>query len=201
VKRGPDELATSRLRLRRPRPDDAEAIFRRYAGDARVCRYLSWPRHTSVADTRAFLEFSRIEWDRSPAGPYLIEGREDGGLLGSTGLAFETPRRAATGYVLAADAWGRGFAGEALGAMVDLAAELGVRRLYALCHTEHGASRRVLEKAGFEREGVLHRHSEFPNLAPGEPLDVLCYARVLAPGPGGAAVQGTSAQGTGESPS
>ena len=43
------------------------------------------------------------EWQRWPAGPYLIENRESGRLLGGTGLAFETSFRAATGYVLARD--------------------------------------------------------------------------------------------------
>jgi RimJ/RimL family protein N-acetyltransferase len=176
--RAPSELETERLRLRRPRLADAEEIFRRYANDPEVCRYLSWPRHRDVEETRAFLRFSDDCWERSPAGPYLIASREDGCLLGSTGLAFETPQRAATGYVLAADAWGRGLATEALGAMVELARGLGVDRLYALCHTGHAASWRVLEKCGFLREGVLRRHSEFPNLSPGRPLDVLCYARV-----------------------
>lgn len=59
------------------------------------------------------------------AGPYMIEARDTGMLLGSTGLLFETPSRAATGYVLAADAWGQGFATEALGAMLEVAREVG----------------------------------------------------------------------------
>jgi RimJ/RimL family protein N-acetyltransferase len=63
--------------------------------------------------------------------------------------------------------------------MVAVAGEVGVRRLYALCHPEHPASRRVLEKCGFALESVLRRHSEFPNLRPGEPADTLCYARIL----------------------
>jgi len=37
----------------------------------------------------------------------------------------------------------------------------------------------VLEKCGFDREGVLRAYSEFPNLAPGEPGDARCYALVL----------------------
>jgi len=180
VGRAPTELRTARLRLWRPGPGDARETFERYAGDPAVCRYLSWPRHLSLEDTRTFLGFSDACWERWPAGPYLIATLDDGRLIGSTGLAFETPRRASTGYVLAADAWGRGFAGEALAAMVGLARELGVKRLYALCHTEHRASWRVLEKGGFLREGVLRQHSVFPNLAPGEPLDVLCYARAPA---------------------
>jgi RimJ/RimL family protein N-acetyltransferase len=34
-------------------------------------------------------------------------------------------------------------------------------------------------KCGFACEGTLRRYAEFPNLSPGEPLDVLCYSIVL----------------------
>ncbi len=176
---GPERIETARLVLRKPRARDAHAMFTRYASDPEVTRFLSWARHRSVEDTRAFLEFSDAEWRRWPAGPYLIESRAGGQLLGSTGLAFETPFRAATGYVLARDAWGAGYATEALGGMVDLARGLGLRRLYALCHPDHAASWRVLEKCGFLREGVLRRYAEFPNLRPGEPEDCLCYGQVF----------------------
>ena len=177
--RGPERIETGRLILRRPRSADAEAVFERYSADPEVTRFLGWPRHRSLDETRAFLEFSDAEWQRWPMGPYLIESRADGRLLGGTGLAFETPFRAATGYVLAKDAWGAGYATEALGRMVALAGEFGLRRLYALCHPDHRASWRVLEKCGFAREAVLRCHSEFPNLQPGAPADVLCYARVF----------------------
>jgi RimJ/RimL family protein N-acetyltransferase len=177
--RAPERLETERLVLRRPRPLDAEAIFTRYASDPAVTRYVGFPRHRSVEDTRAFLELSEAMWGQWPAGPYLIEDRGRGELLGSTGLAFETPQRAATGYVLARDAWGRGFATEALGAIVGLAGAIGVRRLYALCHPGHRASAHVLEKGGFLFEATLFRYTVFPNLEAEDPGDVLCYARVF----------------------
>ena len=44
---------------------------------------------------------------------------------------------------------------------------------------EATASARVLEKCDFAREGVLRGYAEFPNLAPVEPQDVLCYAILL----------------------
>ena len=172
-------IETDRLLLRRPAAADAPAIFERYASDPDVTRYLGWPRHRSVDDTRAFLAFSDAEWDRWPAGPYLILDRGTSRLLGGTGLAFETADRAMTGYVLAKDVWGRGYATEALGAMVDLARGLGVTRLYALCHTAHRPSWHVLEKCGFVRDGVLRRAHEFPNLPPGDLQDVFRYERVL----------------------
>lgn len=174
--KAPDTIQTPRLVLRRPRPEDAEAIFARYASDPEVTRYVGWPVHASVEDTRQFLAFAAAEWEHWPAGPYLVHARAGGTLLGGTGLAFETTQRAMTGYVLARDAWGRGYATEALQAMTDLAPSCGVRRLYAICHTEHAASSRVLEKGGFTREGVLRRHSIFPNLSADDPADVFCYA-------------------------
>jgi RimJ/RimL family protein N-acetyltransferase len=177
--RQPERVETERLVLRRPRPDDAEAIFTRYASDPEVTRYLSFPRHASLENTRAFLALSDADWSRWPAGPYLIERRDRSELIGSTGLSFETGQRAATGYLLAREAWGRGYATEALRVIVDVARSAGVLRLHALCHCDHAPSVRVLEKAGFECEGTLRRYVVFPNLSPDEPLDVLCYARVL----------------------
>jgi RimJ/RimL family protein N-acetyltransferase len=154
-------------------------VFSRYASDSDVTRYLAWPVHVSLEQTRAFLAFSDQEWSKWPVGPYLAFSRDDGRLVGGTGLAFETPDRAATGYVLAKDAWGRGFATEALGAMVEIARASGVSRLYALCHVDHRPSAHVLEKCGFTSEGTLRQYAEFPNLSPGKPADVLCYARAL----------------------
>jgi [ribosomal protein S5]-alanine N-acetyltransferase len=179
VSRAPERIETERLVLRRPVAADAEPIFRRYASVAEVTRYLSFPRHVSIDQTRAFLAFSDAEWQLWPAGPYLVESREDGTLLGGTGLAFENPQRATTGYVLARDAWGHGYATEALRAVVGTAGSLGVRRLQALCHPDHRPSWRVLEKCGFTREGTLLLYAELPNLSPGEPVDLLSYARIF----------------------
>lgn len=173
--KAPQQLETARLLLRRPRLQDADAIFARYAADAEVTRYLAWPRHESIDLTRAFLEFSDVQWRRGPAGPYLIEGRDDGVVLGSTGLEFEDPEIVTTGYVLARDAWGKGYATEALGAVVDVARDLGVASVYALCHVDHQPSWRVLEKGGFTREALLRGHVEFPNLPPGKRADVYRY--------------------------
>jgi len=175
----PDLIQTPRLELRRPLASDAGAIFSRYSSDPDVTHLVGWPMHRSVDEARGFIAYSDGQWAQWPAGPYLIVSRADGALVGSTGLGFETPYRAQTGYVLAKDAWGRGLATEALGAMVGVARRAGVRRLYALCHHSHRASARVLEKCDFAREGVLRGYAEFPNLAPVEPQDVLCYAILL----------------------
>jgi ribosomal-protein-alanine N-acetyltransferase len=176
--RAPERVQTERLLLRRPAAADARAIFA-YAADADVTRYVGFPRHRTLDDTLGFLRYSDAQWQEWPAGPYVIESRGSGAIVGGTGLVFETAWRAGTGYVLATHAWGAGFATEALGAMVDVARDCGVCRLYAVCHHAHRASARVLEKGGFALEGVLRRYAEFPNLPSSGPCDVLCYSRIL----------------------
>jgi RimJ/RimL family protein N-acetyltransferase len=173
--KAPVRIETARLTLRRPEMGDAPLMFVRYAGDPEVTRFLGWPRHRTVQDTEAFVRFSAEEWRRWPAGPYLIMRRGDDQLLGSTGLGFLTASEAVTGYVLAKDAWGRVYATEALAGMIEAARLTSLIRLLALCHPEHGPSRRVLEKSGFVRDEPPTRRAEFPNLAPGVQQDALCY--------------------------
>jgi ribosomal-protein-alanine N-acetyltransferase len=175
------EIVTARLILSEPRIDDARDVFERYASNPEVTRFLAWPRHESMAATEAFLAFSASEWQRWPAGPYLIRSRTDRELLGGTGLGFESPTAAVTGYVLAKDAWGQGYATEALAAMIEVARQVGVTHLSALCHPEHRASQRVLEKCGFVRDPDWSQPTEFPNLAPGVAQPVLRYELHLAP--------------------
>jgi len=175
-----EAIETERLSLRRPKKSDAQEVFHRYASDREVTRYLSWPTHRSVTDTLAFLAMSDEEWRRWPAGPYLVQTRDNGAngkLLGSTGLFYKTPTRAVTGYVFAKDAWGQGYATEALEAMVDVALQTGVERLEAICHAEHTPSAHVLEKCGFTREEVRREHFVFPNLRPQQKSDVFSYVR------------------------
>jgi RimJ/RimL family protein N-acetyltransferase len=159
-----EQLETPRLRLRRPIPLDAQAIFSRYASDAEVTKYLAWPRHQSIEDTKTFLHHADAEWSQWQIGAFLIEDRESGVILGSTGVHPLTTKVAMVGYVLARDAWGRGVATEALASIISLAQLRGFQRLSASCHVDHVASARVLQKSGFLELAGQHKPLTFPNL-------------------------------------
>jgi RimJ/RimL family protein N-acetyltransferase len=63
------------------------------------------------------------------------------------------------GYVLASDAWGRGYATEATRALLDFGFQgLALHRIWATCDVENRASARVLEKIGMEQEGHLRQN-------------------------------------------
>lgn len=166
---------SERFEYRTPAAADAERIFECYAADPAVCQYVGWPRHNTVDDTKTFLDLAASEWENWPAGPFLILDRTNHELVGSTGLAFASATEASTGYVVAPPFWGQGIASEALRTMLELSGTLGVERLSAVCHPDHRASRRVLEKAAF----VLDAHRPdtlFPNLSGGVTVPAVSYS-------------------------
>ena len=175
LKAAPEVIETARLLLRRPSADDAGPVFERYASAEDVTRYLAWPRHQSISDTEAFIDFSNIEWRLQGCGPYLVLARDSGVLLGATGLS-SAGSEAETGYVFARDAWGCGYATESLQAMVELGRSIRLHALHAQCHPDHSASIHVLEKCGFRLEHRSPAAHVFPNLGPSK-QDVLSYIR------------------------
>ena len=79
------------------------------------------------------------------------------------------------GYWLGEEFWGRGICTAAVQAMTGYAfGELDLLRLYALPFTTNAASIRVLEKAGYEREGLLRQSA----IKDGAVKDQVLYARL-----------------------
>ena len=173
----PFKLETDRLLLRHPLEGDAASIFERYAQDAEVTRFLIWKPHHTVAETQEFIERCQRVWSDGTGFPWVIVRKSDHLLLGMIELRPES-HKAEFGYVLARDAWGNGYMTEAIKTVVGWAlAQPQIWRVWAYCHVQNGASARVLEKAGLEREGILKRWSIHPSFG-AEPQDCYCYAIV-----------------------
>ncbi len=101
-------------------------------------------------------------------------------LIGSIGLKLgeDVYRHAAeVGYWLGEPFWSRGIATRAVRALSDWAfADFGLLRLHAYVFGDNTASMRVLEKAGFEREGVQRRAV----VKSGRVLDQILYGRLAS---------------------
>ena len=91
--------------------------------------------------------------------PYVIEDSDAGKILGGANLRLFDPMRDTVelGYWLFVDARGRGVATRAVHALVAHAHANGVVRVEAHVRLGNTASERVLERAGFQREGVKRR--------------------------------------------
>jgi ribosomal-protein-alanine N-acetyltransferase len=101
--------------------------------------------------------------------------RGDGFLLGGIGLELgggETQHRAELGYWISKDYRGRGVMTAAVNAVTRYGfRDLGLRRIQATAFTTNTESHRVLEKAGFTREGLLASYY----IKAGKLIDVYMY--------------------------
>ncbi len=172
--RDPPVLETARLRMRRLRMKDDRDLHA-WTSDPEVARFVLWEAHRSLADTRAYLRYIKSLYRRGLPGSWGIELKETGRVIGTIGIMAWSPdnRSIEIGYSLGRPWWGRGFAAEALGSLMDLMfREGGINRIEAQCDVRNPASARVMEKCGMRREGIL-RERVFNK---GEAVDVLLYA-------------------------
>jgi RimJ/RimL family protein N-acetyltransferase len=97
--------------------------------------------------------------ERGVLFPYVIEDTSDGSIAGGLTLRHFDPMRGVieVGYWLFPEARGRGLATRATRAMAREAFASGISRIEANVRIGNDASERVLERAGFTREGVKRR--------------------------------------------
>jgi RimJ/RimL family protein N-acetyltransferase len=170
-------LTGSRVTLRAPRPEDADAIFERIASDPEVTRYLGWITHPDVAETRRVItELFNVE---SNDKSLLIELRDGGGPIGLCGWRRPQSFSVELGYCLGRRWWGQRFMSEVLPLLLDeMQRDPAVFRVYAYCHVDNTRSARLLERGGLTPEGRLARFGMFPNLS-SEPQDCLLFGKAV----------------------
>ena len=150
-------LQTARLVLRMPVPADADAVFAMRA-DPVVQRYGSHPPWTDRQTAVDWIARNAKWMEDGESAQFMIERREDGVVVGSCTLFhLDLPcRRAEVGYALALPEWGKGYANEAVGAMLDWGFDhLDLNRVEADIDPRNVPSARALERLGFTHEGHL----------------------------------------------
>jgi ribosomal-protein-alanine N-acetyltransferase len=173
----PEQFETERLSLRKPRMDDAPAIFASYAQDPEVTRYMTWRPHKNVEETYRILELMLKFWDEENSYSYVISLKHSDSVIGMISM-HPDGFKVGLGYVLARPHWGKGNMPEAARVITNwLLGQPDIYRVFAVCDVENLASARVMEKAGMIREGILHRNSIHPNVSD-EPRDSYIYAIV-----------------------
>ncbi len=158
----PASLETERLLLRRVRYEDAEEIFYAYASKPEATRFVSWPMHRSVDDTRRFVRSAVDRWECGMEYTYAIR-LKNRMLIGSIGILFQE-EGIQIGYVISPVRWGKGYATEACRRIVAVLRPFaGIYRVGSFVDAENIASIRVLEKCGMTEEAVLSGWFRFVN--------------------------------------
>lgn len=153
-------FTTERLTVRAFRPDDA-AIVHEYRNDADVARYQDWPLPVTIERVRTAIERDQEVGHRPVAGEGWQLAVDLGGqLIGDVYLGLDEHGAVATlGYTFARAHQGKGYAAEAVAAVVDrlLAMRPVVHRIQASTDPENLPSIRLLESLGFTGEGLARR--------------------------------------------
>jgi aspartyl-tRNA(Asn)/glutamyl-tRNA(Gln) amidotransferase subunit C len=138
--------------------EDAEAMYRNWASDDEVTKYLTWPTHESEATTKAVLKDWIENYEKSDSYyTWCIESKEIGEAIGSISVVSSNPKVGAVeiGYCISEAYWHQGITSEAFAAVIKfLHEEVGVRRIESRHDPKNPYSGKVMEKCGLKYEGT-----------------------------------------------
>ena len=165
---GTAELRTERLLLRRYRPEDAPALYRKFGSDTAMYRYSGWNPYATPEAARENVDRHIAAYDDVRFYGWAIEA--EGALRGTIGAYDYEDDRIEVGFSIERDCWGKGYSTESLKAVLNyLTEEEGIRSVIAWCADENIGSQRVLEKAGMrlkaaEKDGLVIGENIFDKL-------------------------------------
>lgn len=158
-------LETDRLILRKFNLDDAEAMFKNWASDEEVTKYLMWPAHKNLEVSKGYITSLIETYQNLNKYDWAIELKEIGEVIGSIGIVRCNEEIACVeiGYCIARQWWNKGITSEAFLLIVKfLMEELEVNRIESRHDPRNMNSGRVMMKCGLQYEGT-HRKSDFNN--------------------------------------
>jgi RimJ/RimL family protein N-acetyltransferase len=168
---GPAFLEGETVSLRTVEEGDLK-FLRDGVNDPDVWRTTLMPEPKNVEQEREF--FEEVVCEDGSVDLVVADGEDPVGMVGLNGLD-EGNGVAELGYWIVPDHWGNGYATDAARTVTEYGFEQRrLHRVQARIVDFNEASARVLEKAGFEREGV-HRGAAFVD---GEHRDVVRYGRL-----------------------
>jgi [ribosomal protein S5]-alanine N-acetyltransferase len=159
----PEQFLTDRLSVQRLRYEDAEEIFYAYASKPEATRFVSWPTHRSLDETKSFLRSAVAAWTKGTDYSFSIRLRDSTRLVGSFGV-MNDDGKLQFGYIFSPTQWGNGYATEVCKRMMAiLINQHGVYRIQSFVDEENIASARVLAKCGLIEEARLPKWFKFVN--------------------------------------
>lgn len=159
----PEQILTDRLSIQRLKYEDAEEIFYAYASKSEATRFVSWPTHQRLRDTRSFLKYAFEAWKNGTDYSFSVRLKDSARLIGSFGV-LNDDGKLQFGYIFSPTQWGQGYATEVCRTMVSLLRnQPGVFRIQSFVDLDNTASANVLIKSGLVEEARLRNWFKFVN--------------------------------------
>ena len=155
---GTQRLETERLILRRFVIEDAAAMYKNWASDADVTKYLSWPAHTSPEISENLMAEWVKKYGDEKFYQWAIVLKPADEPIGSISVVSmkEDISMVHIGYCIGKKWWHKGIMSEALKAVIDfLFDEVGANRIESYHDPNNPNSGGVMKKCGMKYEGTL----------------------------------------------
>lgn len=158
IHKGTQKIRTKRLLLRKYEMADAEQMFKNYATDPDVSKFLNWDPYENLEEVKAFLIDAIEEYKNPNTYHWAIES--EGEMIGGIS-AFNIIDRDSVcevGYCLAKAYWNQGIISEALDAVLKyLFQEVNMHRIMAKHDVDNPASGKVMQKCSMTYEGKFRK--------------------------------------------
>ena len=158
-------METDRLILRPFTPEDAYAMYRNWASDPEVTKYLTWPTHSELGITQWVVDDWVSHYGEDKFYQWAIVLKELDEPIGSISAVKvnDTAQWVEIGYCIGKKWWHRGYMSEALKTLIRFFfEEVGVGRICARHDPRNPNSGAVMRKCGLICEGTL-RQSDWNN--------------------------------------
>jgi len=144
-------LETERLILRAPTLGDAKAVAK-LANDRRIAENTARiPHPYGIADAKQYITWA----NETRSETAFLVTLDDDTIIGACGFGLGENENPEIGYWIGVRYWGQGFATEAARAVIDYAFErFEFDAIHSSARVTNPASRRVLEKCGFQWTGA-----------------------------------------------
>lgn len=156
---GTQRLETNRLVLRRYVNEDAVAMYKNWASDEEVTKFLMWPAHSDQEISQRVIEDWVNQYSHENYYHWAITLKENGTEpIGDIAIVNMKEEISAVhiGYCIGRTWWHRGITSEALKAVMDFMFDVvGVNRIESRYDPRNPNSGKVMEKCGMKYEGTL----------------------------------------------
>lgn len=168
-------LETDNLILRKFKIEDAEDMFNNWASDPECNKYVSYPLHQSIEETKEIVQMMIDEAD--DGYNWAIELKSTDEVIGNISVVSIRKKHCycEVGYSLGSTFWGKGYATEALKKVVQfLLIDCGFNLVEAYHDVTNPASGKVMKKVGMKKEAVLRARNM--NKITNKLEDLACYS-------------------------
>lgn len=158
---GTKRIETERLILRKFKIEDAEPMYKNWASDEEVTKFLTWPPHSSVEVSKTILQDWVNSYKQDDIYQWAITLKENGDEpIGSISVVDkdEEVNMVHIGYCIGKKWWNTGVTSEALRAVINyFIKEIGVNRVESRHDPNNPNSGKVMMKCGMKYEGTMRQ--------------------------------------------